>query len=904
MKKFTILFLTLAVIMSMSINSEPKKRFLVEEHTGAWCPPCGSVGKPTMEALIDKYPDVVIPVELHNASPGRVDPMAIPEQQTVAGALGLPGFPYGSIDRMMFNDGTNNVIFLYPTTWDGVIAQLNTGAAPVVDVQLFYSVNRSTRKLSATIEANFLQSYTPAANGELRFNVYVLENNIIYNQAGNIQNFSHQNVCSVMLGGAWGTSGIIPSSVNAGSSYTTTYEVTLNSAWNLDNLHFVGLVQEYHAQYADVKKILNSVVGAEGTPYSELSYTGSVLSVVPSGETYSKVMTLKNPTGSKLTYRITGEFSDRTPADWTYDVIVPSSSIEAKGEKTQAKEISLNAGASADITVQLTPGATIGAGDITVEVMNKSDLGGQRSRATISAVSEETSALQITEYGDAGLSLKSQMTNAGLNNIIEISGAEFELIGDAMPNLKTLVWNCGEEGELSSSSSSAISSAITNGVNTMITGGKMGTSVGTKAPGLLSYLGIQFIKLCNKGAGTGNVTFVGYQGDPISNGFDQPAKIKYYTPALRITGSDTYPILKHKNTDTVLAVRSVIGETKVVFIGTNLFAITNQSGRNNFIEKCFNWLGGAGPSISCVDELSFDDTDVGSTSEMTVTIENKGNSPLNVTEVEVDPEYLSNFFVNGNNSFTVAANSTYDLVLQFKPTYAMDYTSWVKIHSDAENAPEKLIDITGTGIAAAPAPSISLNKTEITFAEADINEAVTQELEIENIGTAELNITNITVPAAQSAVFTISPTTLSVAQEEKQTVTITFQSNEPGTFECNMTIVSNNKNGAVRIPLSASAVVGVEDNNNSSEVLSIKAGPNPFAGSTNIDFTLKGSMSREVEITAIDASGRKVKNIANKMYEPGTYKLEFDGSDLSSGTYYIVAKVNGYSAQLQVAIVK
>jgi len=83
MKKFTILFLALVVLMSMTVISAPKKRFLVEEHTGAWCQPCGSVGKPTMEALIDKYPDDVISVELHNASPGRVDPMAIPEQDDV-----------------------------------------------------------------------------------------------------------------------------------------------------------------------------------------------------------------------------------------------------------------------------------------------------------------------------------------------------------------------------------------------------------------------------------------------------------------------------------------------------------------------------------------------------------------------------------------------------------------------------------------------------------------------------------------------------------------------------------------------------------------------------------------------------------------------------------------------------
>ena len=60
--------------------------------------------------------------------------------------------------------------------------------------------------------------------------------------------------------------------------------------------------------------------------------------------------------------------------------------------------------------------------------------------------------------------------------------------------------------------------------------------------------------------------------------------------------------------------------------------------------------------------------------------------------------------------------------------------------------------------------------------------------------------------------------------------------------------------------------------------------PNPFNPSTTLGFTL--AESAEVTITIHNSLGQLVQTIANKNYSPGRHQIVFDGSNLSSGTYF------------------
>ncbi|TYP92006.1 Por secretion system C-terminal sorting domain-containing protein [Fodinibius salinus] len=72
--------------------------------------------------------------------------------------------------------------------------------------------------------------------------------------------------------------------------------------------------------------------------------------------------------------------------------------------------------------------------------------------------------------------------------------------------------------------------------------------------------------------------------------------------------------------------------------------------------------------------------------------------------------------------------------------------------------------------------------------------------------------------------------------------------------------------------------------------------PNPFNPSTKIRYQL--SSEADVNINVYNVLGRKVRTLVNDRQRPGKYNLQFDGSDLASGTYFIHLKA-GNTVQVQ-----
>ncbi len=67
--------------------------------------------------------------------------------------------------------------------------------------------------------------------------------------------------------------------------------------------------------------------------------------------------------------------------------------------------------------------------------------------------------------------------------------------------------------------------------------------------------------------------------------------------------------------------------------------------------------------------------------------------------------------------------------------------------------------------------------------------------------------------------------------------------------------------------------------------------PNPFNPTTTIQYTVTGARGQgpgasEVRIAICDVLGREVATLVNARQAPGTYKVQFDGSRLSSGVYF------------------
>lgn len=78
--------------------------------------------------------------------------------------------------------------------------------------------------------------------------------------------------------------------------------------------------------------------------------------------------------------------------------------------------------------------------------------------------------------------------------------------------------------------------------------------------------------------------------------------------------------------------------------------------------------------------------------------------------------------------------------------------------------------------------------------------------------------------------------------------------------------------------------------------------PNPFNPVTNIKYDILNEGF--VKLSVYDILGRELKTIINQNQKPGTYTVQFDGTDLSSGTYFYKLVANGYSETRKMMIVK
>lgn len=83
---------------------------------------------------------------------------------------------------------------------------------------------------------------------------------------------------------------------------------------------------------------------------------------------------------------------------------------------------------------------------------------------------------------------------------------------------------------------------------------------------------------------------------------------------------------------------------------------------------------------------------------------------------------------------------------------------------------------------------------------------------------------------------------------------------------------------------------------------SLQNHPNPFNPSTDITFTLNNSA--HTELTIFDVSGRSVAQLINGIRGAGTHTVQFDGSQLPSGTYFCTLRADEVVETRSMSLIK
>lgn len=99
-------------------------------------------------------------------------------------------------------------------------------------------------------------------------------------------------------------------------------------------------------------------------------------------------------------------------------------------------------------------------------------------------------------------------------------------------------------------------------------------------------------------------------------------------------------------------------------------------------------------------------------------------------------------------------------------------------------------------------------------------------------------------------------------------------------------------------------VTGINESNNniSNDFLLFQNYPNPFNPTTNIQYTTK--QTGFVTLKVYNTLGKEVSTLVNEVKQPGSHKIEFNGSNLSSGIYFYKLYSGGHTLVKKMLLLK
>ncbi len=166
--------------------------------------------------------------------------------------------------------------------------------------------------------------------------------------------------------------------------------------------------------------------------------------------------------------------------------------------------------------------------------------------------------------------------------------------------------------------------------------------------------------------------------------------------------------------------------------------------------------------------VSFGDVLLNSPKQDSVTVTNTGTASLNISSVSSNN---ARFTVSPTTG-TLAPNASQKYYITFTPTVTGNQTGTISFTNDATGSPHT-IAVNGTGIF----PNISLSATSKVFGNVLVGQNKVDSVTISNIGTATLNITNITVNGNQ---YSVTPTSATLAPSGSEKLYITFAPTSTG----------------------------------------------------------------------------------------------------------------------------
>ncbi len=206
-------------------------------------------------------------------------------------------------------------------------------------------------------------------------------------------------------------------------------------------------------------------------------------------------------------------------------------------------------------------------------------------------------------------------------------------------------------------------------------------------------------------------------------------------------------------------------------------------------------------------------------------------------------------------------------------------------------------------------PMIDISEESIDFGTQMIGDETIDTLVVSNLGTGELEVTDITNSVDD---FSLNITNFTLLTGESQELEITFAPSSEGIISDTLHIHSNDPND----PELLVTLNGVgEDSSNVNEDLLPRVTniyqnyPNPFNPVTTITFDIKSDDLIFSSIEIFNVKGQKIRTLVEDHFTTGTYQVIWDGKDrnhqkVSSGVYFYKFKSGNFGKIKKMLLIK
>ncbi len=271
----TLCFFFTLYAISASAQSVPQvQRPLLSKITATWCPPCGSWGWDLFEDLVEDNENEAILLATHYS--GDLVSTTATELAANLGANGQPQF-YLDNERQSASSST--------------ASQARTAIEAAIDTEAARMPLAGSRIRTTAINGNALElaidvEFFAAGQGEYRVAAYVVEDDVVNQQASRGANAVHERVLRGDLGtGTFGTllkSGLVA----AGEKYTVDLAYTLPASYNPAHIRLVSAIWKLDGSNFEY------INGSETTDWSTVSTTKTLAASAVELSSFSESGTL------------------------------------------------------------------------------------------------------------------------------------------------------------------------------------------------------------------------------------------------------------------------------------------------------------------------------------------------------------------------------------------------------------------------------------------------------------------------------------------------------------------------------------------------------------------------------------------------------------------------------------